>query len=233
MAFRGIQMAEYNMSYEEIKEFIDHALCQSKYSDSSKQYRAEILAALTAKDEPEDTEETVTETIELWENQIGTPSELLLGTRYIVIKDSLLSFVRTAITSGLLDAIIIAYSNPEKPMSGVTISVAANIVYGLIEVFKEAAVLEDCDFCVYMQAVTHFKSHKEFTLKDMHDWFPHGDNTRCNMINSKWDCKYLDENGTCKILEEKELSIALESLERKKILRVERRANDKFYVFRW
>lgn len=85
-------MAEYNMTYEEIKNFIDEQIREVDNEQNLKKYRAEILAAITANDAEGDEHKTINESIELWKNQIGTPSELLLGTRYIVIKDTLLVF---------------------------------------------------------------------------------------------------------------------------------------------
>ena len=141
-------MAEYNMSYEEVKEFIDDLMQQPEVSDRTRQYRAEILAALTAKDDVDNNDTAVKESVELWKNQIGTPSELLLGTRYIIVKDCLLDFIRMAMTSGVLDALFLEKLNTEAPMSGVSIAVVSSVVFGLVDLFGKVSKLEDYDFCV-------------------------------------------------------------------------------------
>lgn len=224
-------MAEYNMTYEEVANFIDEQIMQSDNADNLKKYRTEILAALTAKNEDGTEKNAIKESIELWKNQIGTPSELLLGRRYIVIKDILLIFIKMATTSGALDAIINAVINSDNSMFG--ISLAAGIGFGLVEIFQAVSELEDYDFCVYMQAVTHFKNHKKFTLDELQEWFPHGDNFKCNMHNDKWDCEHILENDVCGMLEENNLSAALTSLREKKLLKYKHEDKKDVYSFRW
>ena len=225
-------MAEYNMSYEEVKEFIDDLMQQPEVSDRTRQYRAEILAALTAKDDVDNNDTAVKESVELWKNQIGTPSELLLGTRYIIVKDCLLDFIRMAMTSGVLDALFLEKLNTEAPMSGVSIAVVSSVVFGLVDLFGKVSKLEDYDFCVYFQAAWHFRRNG-FTLEDMLEWFPHGEKDGCNMCNSLWRCEHILENDICGMLQESRLLEALRSLEKKGILRSERRTGQVFYFFAW
>lgn len=221
------------MTYEEIKNFIDEQIRETDNEQNLKKYRAEILAAITANDAEGNEHKTINESIELWKNQIGTPSELLLGTRYIVIKDTLLVFLRTAVTSGALEALISTSMNQGESVAGMSITIGANIVVGLIDIFQSVAKLEDYDFCVYMQATTHFKSHKEFTLDDLKEWLPHGNYLVCNMHNSKWDCEYHVENDSCVLSDEKHLSNALISLQKKKLLKHEHQAGNDMYCFKW
>lgn len=222
-------MAEYNITYEEIKEFVEDCISKSPDSGHLQAYQSEILAAITARNEMDRVNSTaVLESIELWENQIRTPSSLLLGTRYIVIKDSVMIFVEAAFTSGLLDAII---ANPQDPIAGISVGVASGIVFALIEIFRSISKLEDFEFCVYMQAVTHFHSHKEFTINDLECWFPRESNLKCNMHNSKWDCEHLLANDICDMLEGDHLVEALESLCDKKILTQKRKNKEWVYSF--
>ena len=223
-------MAEYNMTYEEIQEFVDNCINKSQDVNILNLHRSEILSAITARDENDRENHTsIKESIELWENQIGAPSELLLGTRYIVIKDSVITFIEAAFTSGLIDAII---ENPQNPMSGVTVGVASGVVFALIEIFKSVSELEDYDFCVYMQAVTHFRAHREFTQSDLEQWFPHGSDTNCNMHNSKWDCEYFMPDDTCSMLQQDHLKEALDSLCRKNLLTSKRKEMKWTYTFK-
>ena len=132
-------MAEYNMTYEEVKEFVDNCISKSEDANILNLHRSEILAAITARDENDrGNHASIKESVELWENQVGAPSELLLGTRYIVIKDSVIKFIEAALTSGLIDAII---TNPQNLMSGITVGVASGIVFALIGIFKSVSEL--------------------------------------------------------------------------------------------
>lgn len=223
-------MAEYNITYEEIQEFVDEYINKSQDSENLKLHRSEILAAITARDESDREDNTsMKETIELWENQVGSPSELLLGTRYIVIKDSVIKFIKMALTSGLIDAIV---KNPQNSMTGLTVGSVFGIVFSLIDIFKSVSELEDFDFCVYMQAVTHFREHREFTVNDMKQWFPHGSNINCNMHNSKWDCEHLLNDDTCNMLQRDYLKEALDSLCRKNLLTFKRKDAEWTYAFK-
>lgn len=227
-------MAEYSMTYQEIKEFVESCIDKCNDNKALKQHQAEILAAITSKDDDNASNNTaITKSLELWENQLGAPSELLLGTRYIVIKDSIIKFFSIAATSGLLDAIILARSTPENPLAGFSISVGASVVEGLIGVFQSAAQLEDSDFCVYMQALTHFRQHKDFTIEDLNQWFPHANNKTCNMHNSKWDCDHLIEDDICTMLQGDNLSNVLDSLYNKKILNRRTENGKQVYSFKW
>lgn len=46
----GEFMAEYNMTYDDVKKFIDKSIECSENKDNLSRYKAEILAALTAYD---------------------------------------------------------------------------------------------------------------------------------------------------------------------------------------
>lgn len=223
-------MAEYTMTYEEVKEFVDNCISESENAGILNSYRSEILVAITARDENDKgNQASIKESVELWENQVEAPSELLLGTRYIVIKDSVIKFIEAALTSGLIDAII---TNPQSPMTGMTVGVASGIVFALIEIFKSVSELEDYDFCVYMQAVTHFRAHRKFTQSDLEHWFPHEGDMICNMHNSNWDCEYLMDDDTCNISRRDHLKDAIDSLCRKNLLIVQRKGAEQKYKFK-
>lgn len=223
-------MAEYNMTYEEIQEFVNNCISKSEDVNTLSSHRSEILTAITARDENDRENDTsIKESIELWENQVGTPSELLLGTRYIVIKDFVINFIEAAFSSGLIDAII---SNFQNPKSEISVRHAFGVVSALSEIFKSVSTLEDYDFCVYMQAVTHFRAHRKFTQRDLEHWFPHGNNTNCNMHNSKWDCEHLMNDDTCNMLQQDYLKAALDSLCRKNLLITEQEKTEYVYRFK-
>lgn len=216
-------MAEYNMTYDELKRFIEDCIDSSESKDYLSEHKAELLAALTTNVNNSSVE--IKDVLSLWENQIGRPSELLLGTRYIRIKDSMLAFIGAAFSSGLVDAFLSA-----NPIAGITVGVASGVVCSLIELFTSVSNLDDLDFCIYMQAVCHFKTHKPFSKDDLIDWFPHGGDLTCNMHNSKWDCEFI-ENDKCSILADDGIDKALDSLMEKGLLKRERLEKQYFYKF--
>lgn len=219
-------MAEYNMTYNDLKRFIDRCIEISENKMNLSKYKAEILAALTLNEISDNSMET-SDAISLWENQLGTPSELLLGTRYIRIKDSMIAFVEAACCSGLIDALLSV-----DPVTGLTVSVIAGVMMSLRNLFTTVSDLDDQDFCVYMQAVTHFKTHKFFTKEELLEWFPHDMNLICNMHNSKWDCDFL-ESDRCSIIVKGGIEKALESLDKKSLLICEHKDKTDYYKFPW
>lgn len=217
-------MAEYNMTYDELKNFIDECIDNSEYKENLSKHKAKILAAMTANvnsDNPADMKDELS----LWENQIGMPSEMLLGTRYIRIKDCMIAFIGASCSSGLIDALISA-----DPVTGITVGVVSGVVCSLIELFTSVSNLDDLDFCIYMQAVWHFRKHKPFTKIDLLDWFPHGKNLTCNMHNSKWDCEFF-ENDKCTMIASGGIEQALASLQEKGLLKRERHDKQDYYRF--
>ena len=229
-------MAEYSMTYADAKNFVSDCIHNSPNPGKLEQYKAEILAALTmrATDIYDDMSGELRESLELWENQLGNPSELLLGTRYFSVKSSVLKLIQLVLTSGLMDAIIVAIqSKTSNPMYGITISASSTLVLGLIEIFESASELQDRDFCVYMQVIKHYRKHKKFQKQDLLEWFPHEGEKKCNIYASKWECEYCEKNGGCSILESAHLDCALRSLEKKKILKKESTNGRDYYSFVW
>lgn len=217
-------MVEYNMTYDELKNFIDECIDNSEYKENLSKHKAGILAAMTVNVNSDNPAEMKDE-LSLWENQIGMPSEMLLGTRYIRIKDCMIAFIEASCSSGLVDALISA-----DPVTGITVGVVSGVVCSLIELFTSVSSLDDLDFCIYMQAVWHFRKHKPFTKSDLLDWFPHGTNLTCNMHNSKWDCEFF-ENDKCTMIASGGIEQALASLQEKGLLKRERHDKQDYYRF--
>lgn len=71
--------------------FADDCIGKADDSDFLKKYRLEILSAITAQDYDLDNncQAAIRDSMELWKNQISSPSRLLLSKRYIAIKDSI------------------------------------------------------------------------------------------------------------------------------------------------
>lgn len=221
-------MAEYYISYSEIAKIIDQFIDNTDNNNMLIKYKAEILAALTG-DFEQNKVETVDEMIFLWKNQIKKPSQLLLGSRYIRINKIMMDFLNVAFTSGFIDAIIV-YSSQGK-FSGFTISVGATIAIALWDLFSNVKKLDDWDFCIYMQALTHYKNHHTFTIDELKDWLPKGDNAICNMHNNKWDCDYFQDDETCNLVSGGYIEKALKSLVDKGLLSL-KKINHK-YTFKF
>lgn len=217
-------MAEYYLSYNEMYLFVEKNL---NTSDSNVvKYKAEILTALTGNFDEKKTSD-ITEMVSLWNNQIFQPSELLLGTRYIRVSEVAICFIEAALTSGLIDGLIqFILGQPLK----LEISIVSAIVLSVKKLMSSVCSLDNWDFCIYMQAVTHFREYKKFTKDDLLSWFPEF-STKCNMHNSKWECSYCDENDNCKINALENIDDALTSLELKGIIRKNFEQNNYTFQF--
>ena len=203
-------MAEYYISYEKMCDIVENCIAESEQRSLLEQYKIGILTALTGNFEKGDLN-SVQEMISLWENQERQPSKLLLGTRYIRVQQSMIDFFKAICTSGVLEALIL-YAT-QNDFSGFTVTAGLNVVIAIWELFNNVNTLDDWDFCVYMQAVTHFKEHKDFTMEDLKSWMPASEKPICNMHNSTWDCDYWNaETDTCKIQKDKKLNDAVDSL---------------------
>lgn len=221
-------MAEYYISYNDLRNITDEYIAQSESRDLLERYKAEILAALTG-DFEQNNLDSAQEMITLWENQTQMPSQLLLGTRYIRVQQSMIDLLKTALTSGVIEAIILYETQGNS--KGFTVSLGLSIAIKIWDLFNDAKTLDDWDFCIYMQAVTHFKKHKGFTMKEIREWMPTVSAPNCNMHNSTWNCDYLNDDDTCSIREEQKLDYAIKSLCDKELLAKSKDGNE--YVFKF
>lgn len=222
-------MAEYYISYSEVEKLIDQYITDSVECIQLKEYKAEILAALTG-DYEQNNWDSAKEMISLWETQIDKPSQLLLDTRYIRVQQIMLDFLKVACTSGLIDALIVYIS--QGNFVGFTVSVGSCIAVALWELLTAVKKLDDWDFCVYMQATTHFREHSEFTMEELKSWLPGDGHSICNMHNDNWDCDYLGENDVCNMIREDKIEQALKSLYDKGLLGLRKEEHKYFYKFK-
>lgn len=221
-------MAEYYITYNEVATLLEQYISETKCNENLIKYKAEVLAALTGNFERNDLA-SVYEMVTLWKNQISRPSELLLGNRYIRVQSVMLGFLEVACTSGLIDAVICSVT--QGNFSGFTISVGAGISIAIWQLLNTVKKLDNWDFCVYMQALTHFYTYKKFTKNELIGWLPSRDNNFCNMHNSEWLCDYLTSNDTCNMIYEDNVDNALESLYLKGIL--EKSIENREFVFKF
>lgn len=220
-------MAEYYISYGDIENIVDQYISETRDNDLLVKHRAAILAALTG-DFEQNNLESVGEMVSLWENQIDKPSQLLLGTRYIRVQHIMLCFLKNAFTSGLIDAVIMYASQGNS--SGFTISVGSAVAFTLWDLFNSVKNLDDWDFCIYMQVLTHYRVNRDFTMDELLDWFPKGTPAICNMHNSTWDCDHFRDD-ICIMVSEKRIGKALQSLCDKGLLKWEMEGGK--YIFKF
>ena len=220
-------MAEYSITYQQMQELVTKYIEQRPEHNELISYRSVIMTAITAHEEySEESNKKICESLELWNNQIERSSNLLIGTRYFVIKDSVLTFIGEALCSGLITSLL---SGSTDPLRTLVISTGPSLVSKLIELLLSVKELDNFDFCIYLQAVTHFHLNKEFCMDDVCDWF----SCKCNMHNHKWDCEhYFNEQDSCCMLNQDNCKKALESLCNKKILSSLRKDGVYYYRFR-
>lgn len=211
-------MAEYYMTYNEISKELDKYIENAEKSVHIKQYKAEVLAAMTGNYIKNDLE-SVHQLVELWQNQITQPSKLVIGHRYIRVQSMMLHFLAVICTSGLLDAII--ESVVTRNITGFNISVGSSVSMVIWELFNSVKKLNNWDFCIYMQAVNHYHKYEAFTKSDVISWLPEADGI-CNIFHDdKWNCEYLENDNKCKMVSGAYVQDALDSLYSKNLLKKE------------
>lgn len=212
ICYPNIQNAEYYMSYEQLNEMFTQLR-----SSIEEEYKGEkefldknlsiILAALTSR---EDTRQkrAYKENYELWENIISNPSQGALDHIKVTLQGKVLGTVYLMCSVGFFYEMGQVFSAPITPETAIPLAVsAAGTVGALVAFLQVVNTLEDDDFCIYMQALTHFRKHKKFSVDEMLEWFPHGDNRVCNMHNSDWQCDYWDrETDLCNMCWDEENS---------------------------
>lgn len=217
------------MSYDELQQFVDDAI---ENSNGNKEnmilHKAEILTALTGvfSDELVANQKEQEQLIELWSNQQNNKSQLLLGKKHIRIHDGMLDFVEAFLTGGAFDIVLEMVQGVTFP-AAFTVGAASSVVVALVHLFRGAATLGDFDFCLYMQAVTHFYEKKEFTKDDVISWYPI--NGICNMHTNKWNCQHIEINDKCGVKPD-DVDWILSSLVDKQIL--DRHQDKKKLIYR-
>ena len=119
----------------------------------------------------------------------------VVGTAFVPISDIGMDFINFILCNGPSDYILYCLTNGNLVAPGV--SLVSATTYFVYSTLKKVVKLNGYEYCIYKQAVTHFKRHEDFSLEDMRDWLP-PKNEVCNMHNSKLYCKYRD-NDLCQI----------------------------------
>ena len=224
-------MSEYYISYGDLERVIDKSIEETSENNRLTEHKAEIMAALTSNFK-QSSPENINENISLWENQIKSPSQLLMGTRYVRISQILLEFLKVSFTSGIMDALIKFFAEGDVSGFSTPLSISSSIAFGIWDLFNSVKKLDDWDFCVYMQAVTHFREYKEFTYEELVSWFPDDDHKKCNMHTTTWECDFLDNDDMCSILQKDKVESSLNSLYDKGLLAFNKSNNKFIYKFK-
>ena len=221
-------MLEYYLSYEDLYEILNGNIDERDVN--IKNHKAEILTALTINID-EKNNRNMAETIALWDSQLQGSTELLLKTRYIRMSEIALDFLKVMLMSGFADFIVASIVGGGIELGMLSISLSTNVVCGIHELMKKVCQLDNWDFCVYRQAVSHFRTHQQFSKSELEGWFE--DNKgKCNMHNSTWNCEHLNDNDSCVMLMDKRLENALESLEKKGALKKVKKDGETIFTFK-
>ena len=226
-------MAEYYMSYQEILDEVERFIEEApeENQDNLNTYKAQIMAAITA--DYEDQEIQMEDVTQLWQNQLTKKSEMRIGHKYICVQKIMLDFLQIFINSGLADALITSLTtgNP-LVMPSMSLSSSTGVAIPLWNLFQSVKNLDDWDFCIYFQALTHFREHKEFTLAELKEWIPSAETKQRNMHTHEWDCTYYSKNDdSCNLHKNESLNSALKSLHDKKILVMSSNETEPVYYF--
>lgn len=135
-------------------------------------------------------------------DDMDTPSRYhgVIGTKFISISDIGMDFLAFIMCNGPADYVAYCVSNQSfvAPSAGL----AMGLAYFIYSELKKAVQLRGDEYCIYKQAVIHFRRHGDFSLLDMIEWLPE-QNRICNMHNNKLYCRYRD-NDFCRLRNQKE-----------------------------
>ena len=151
-----------------------------------------------------------------------TPSvcQGIVGTTFVPISDIGIDFIAFIMCNGPADYVMYCLDNKSFMYPGIALSTAT--AYFVYSELKKVVKLTGYEYCIYKQAVTHFKRHEDFSLEDMRDWLPI-ENKECNMHHNKLYCKYRVKD-LCQIkTDDKNLYNEMEKMQKDKILKAGKR----------
>lgn len=189
-------MAVFEVTRQYLGEFVD---AQIEKNQKLKDFREDLIDMLASNTpDPNDfmLEDTGNESS--WPYEKKEPTQLYIrDSRYhIRIKDLVVDFFENVFTGALLDAMLFWFglsSVAEVSSIGIT----KDFILFVKRVVKEYVIkLDNTEFCIYLQAITHLKEHQEFSIDEIKGWLPVGVGSLCNMYTDKWNCPDLN-HGMC------------------------------------
>ena len=187
-------MAIYEVSRSYLEQFISE---QIEKNTAFSGYRNELIDILVS-NEPEIDVNTNNE--DAWPFEKKEPTQFYVrDSRYhIRIKDIVVDFLENVFTGFLLEPMLVWFG----VVNGVgvaSVRIAGEFIFFLRRVIKEYVVkLDNTEFCLYLQIITHLKEHQSFSVEDIKEWLPKSIGDACNMSTDKWNCPNKD-HGKCKI----------------------------------
>ena len=177
-------MAVFEVSKQYIEQFVDK---QIKKNQDFKEFRSELIDMLV-NNEPQLDGDLEDEEEWLFEKKEPTQLYIRDSRHHIRIKDLVVDFIENIFTGFLLEPMLIWFNIVNG--SGISVvGITGAFILFLKRVIKEYIVkLDDTEFCIYLQVITHFKEHQEFTVEDLKEWLPESRENDCNMPTEKWNC---------------------------------------------
>lgn len=210
-------MAEYQMTPEELIEFIDQSIdaVQNKDDrDKMKEYRPEIMCVLTG-DFSDNGEKEIQNQLKLWNSRLSDPAQIIIGNRVIRLKDCILAIVGVAIETGALT--MITGSTSINITSGAIL--ATGVAWSLYKWLQSVSALDARDYCVYLQLVKHTTSRDcVFSENEIIGWFVECER-RCMIDTKDWKCYYQEIDGACSFVRKEGIKESITSLVEKKMVK--------------
>lgn len=124
------------------------------------------------------------------DNEISGPNRYygVMGTKFVSISDIGIDFLAFIMCNGAYEYVKECISNGNIMSPGVVLP--SSIAYFIYTELKKVVKLKGYEYCIYMQAVTHYRRfNKSFSVDEMLSWLPK-DGSVCNMHHNKLTCKY-------------------------------------------
>lgn len=206
-------MAVFEVSRDYLEKFIDQKIETNKTLIDFREELIDVLVTNTSDiDFVGDCDD------DNWPFEKKEPTQFYIrDSRYhIRIKDLVVDFFENVFTGSLLDAMLFWFGL-STAASVSTIAITKEFILFVKRVIKEYVIkLDNSEFCIYLQIITHLKEHTAFTFEELLLWLPKNDGDLCNMQTNKWLCPYKGQNQ-CRI-DEEEVKKILKRLLSKDIL---------------
>ncbi|MCI6242100.1 MAG: hypothetical protein MR646_02155 [Agathobacter sp.] len=185
-------MAVFEVTRDYLEKFVD---TQIEKNQVLKDFREDLVDMLVC-NTPDISEDMEGESS--WPFEKREPAQLYIrDSRYhIRIKDLVIDFFENVFTGALLEAMLFWFGLSVKAEVS-PICITKEFILFVKRVVKEYVVkLDNTEFCIYLQVITHLKEHQEFSIDELKSWLPRETDNSCNMHTDKWNCIDMRE-GKC------------------------------------
>lgn len=189
-------MAVFEVTRDYLGKFVD---TQIEKNHELKDFREDLVDMLSCN--TSDITDIMSEDMEnenSWPFEKKEPTQLYIrDSRYhIRIKDLVIDFFENVFTGALLDAMQFWFGLSSMA-SFSSIGITRDFILFVKRIVTEYVVkLDNTEFCIYLQIITHLKEHQEFSVNELKTWLPMGAEKLCNMPTDKWNCSDKRE-GMC------------------------------------